>query len=367
MENTTNLKMPLLVSNQSQKEITHNEALIIIDNILQNGVIDKDLTTPPSNPNTNDIYIVGASATGAWSGKDNQLAFYDNGWRFIEAREGFTFWVNDENKLYSFDGSNWIETLSTLVLQQNLNNLTDVTISSASQYDILQHNGTNFVNTKEIQNLSLVGVNTTANSTNKLSVKSDSVLFDNATDDSRVKVNKATSNDTASHLFQTNYSGRAEFGLVGDDDFTLKVSSDGTNWNNSFVVDKTTGNIDFKGEITKNGNAIIQNPWVYNYLELALNAGYNSSVLSYDLSNYLPNDNCNYEILISAISVGNGNNQLSIKTDIMINNVFICKSGYGNAGGSAIIIVGTGRFLEKQTDYQNGTYNLYLHAYRKII
>lgn len=256
MENTTNLKMPLLVPNQSQKEITHNEALIIIDNILQNGVVDKDLTTPPSSPNTNDIYIVGASATGAWSGKDNQLAFYDNGWRFIEAREGFTFWVNDENKLYSFDGSNWIETLSTLAPSQNLNSLNDVAISSASQYDILQHNGTNFVNTKEIQNLSLVGVNTTANSTNKLSVKSDSVLFDNATDDSRVKVNKSTSTDTASHLFQTNYSGRAEFGLIGNDDFTLKVSSDGINWNNSFVVDKTNGNIDFKANITQNGQNI---------------------------------------------------------------------------------------------------------------
>ena len=256
MENTTNLKMPLLIPNQSQKEITHNEALVIIDNILQNGVIDKDLTTPPSNPNTNDIYIVGASATCAWSGKDNQLAFYDNGWRFIEAREGFTFWVNDENKLYSFDGSNWIETLSTLIPTQNLNGLSDVAISSASQYDILQHNGTNFVNTKEVQNLSLVGVNTTANSTNKLSVKSDSVLFDNTTDDSRVKVNKATSTDTASHLFQSNYSGRAEFGLIGNDDFTLKVSSDGTNWNNSFVVNKTTGNIDFKANITQNGENI---------------------------------------------------------------------------------------------------------------
>ena len=256
MENTTNLKMPLLIPNQSGKEITHNEALIIIDNILQNGVIDKDLTTPPSNPNTNDIYIVGASATGAWSGKDNQLAFYDNGWRFIEAREGFTFWVNDENKLYSFDGTNWIETLSTLTPTQNLNGLSDVAVSSATQYDVLQHNGTKFVNTKEVQNLSLVGINTTANSTNKLSVKSDSVLFDSATDDSRVKVNKATSTDTASHLFQTNYSGRAEFGLVGDDNFTLKVSSDGTNWNNSFVVDKATGNIDFKANITQNGVSI---------------------------------------------------------------------------------------------------------------
>ena len=129
MESTTNLKMPLLVSNQSQKEIIHNEALIIIDNILQNGVIDKDLTTPPSNPNSNDIYIVGASATGAWSGKDNQLAFYDNGWRFIEPREGFTFWINDEDKLYTYNGSKWIATIQVGANIENNNSTTPTTSS----------------------------------------------------------------------------------------------------------------------------------------------------------------------------------------------------------------------------------------------
>ena len=380
MESTTNLKMPLLVSNQSQKEIIHNEALIIIDNILQNGVIDKDLITPPENPNTNDMYIVGEGAIGKWEGKDNYLAFYDNGWRFIEPREGFTFWINDEDKLYTYNGSKWIATIQVGADIENNNSTTpttppitklseleDVEIIEATQYNILQHNGEKFINTSNLQQLSMVGINTQADENNKLSIKSDYVLFDNNGNSSKIKVNKATETDTASHLFQTNYGGRAEFGLISNDDFTLKVSSDGTNWNNAFVVDKATGNIDFKGQITKNGNAIIQNPWVYSYLELAVSAGYNSSVLRYDLSNYLPNDNCDYEILISAISIGNTNNQLSIKTDIMINNVFICKSGYGNAGGSAIVIVGTGRFLEKQTDYQSGTYNLYLHAYRKII
>ena len=77
MENTINLKLPLLISNQSQKEITHNEALTIIDNILQNGIIDKDLATPPSSPNSNDLYIIGTSATGTWANKDGYLAFYE--------------------------------------------------------------------------------------------------------------------------------------------------------------------------------------------------------------------------------------------------------------------------------------------------
>ena len=127
MENTTNLKLPLLIPNQSGKEITHNEALIIIDNILQNGIIDKDLTTPPENPNTNDMYIVGKGAIGKWEGKDNYLAFYDNGWRFIEPREGFTFWVNDEDKLYTYNGSKWIATIQVGANIENNNSTTPTT------------------------------------------------------------------------------------------------------------------------------------------------------------------------------------------------------------------------------------------------
>ena len=265
MENTTNLKLPLLIPNQSQKEITHNEALIIIDNILQNGIIDKDLTTPPENPNTNDMYIVGEGAIGKWEGKDNYLVFYDNGWRFIEPREGFTFWINDEDKLYTYNGSKWIATIQVGADIENNNSTTpttpsitklseleDVEIIEATQYNILQHNGEKFINTSNLQQLSMVGINTQADENNKLSIKSDYVLFDNNGNSSKIKVNKATETDTASHLFQSNYEGRAEFGLIGDDDFSLKVSSDGTNWNNSFVVDKATGNIDFKNTLTIN-------------------------------------------------------------------------------------------------------------------
>ena len=235
IEKTTNLQLPLLVQNQAGKEITHNEALIILDNIVQNGVIDKDLTTPPTEPNTSDLYIVGKNATGLWEDKDNQLAFYDNGWRFIEPRNGFIFWVNDESKLYCFNGTKWQE----------------ITSSGSG--------GTTPTEITELQNLSLLGVNVTADEDNKLSVKSDYVLFDNITNSSRIKVNKATTNDIASHLFQTNYSGRAEFGLIANDNFTLKVSNDGENWNSAFVVDKATGNIDFKGTITNNGKSIGEN------------------------------------------------------------------------------------------------------------
>ncbi len=265
MENTNYLKLPLLIPNQSGKEITHNEALVFIDNILQNGAIDRHLQIPPASPNANDLYIVANGAGGDWEGKDNQIAFYDNGWKYLDPREGATLWVNDEDCLYSFNGSVWVQSSSGSSSGENpggeggatcLNELSDVAISSIAKYNILQHDGEKFTNTSNIQGISMLGVNATADETNKLSVKSEVILFDNIGSGAQVKVNKAASTDVATHLFQTAYSGRAEFGLAGNDNFTLKVSPDGNDWYESFVVDSSTGNIDFKGIITNNGGAI---------------------------------------------------------------------------------------------------------------
>lgn len=354
MEHTTNLKLPLLIPNQSGKEITHNEALVVIDNILQNGVISRALNVPPTEPNNNDIYIVGSGAAGLWAGRDNQLAFYDNGWRFIEPREGFVFWINDEDKLYTYDGSNWIETIASAgggtSNVAELDDLNDVAITSAGEYDVLQHDGTNFTNTKSLQHLSMVGVNTDANTNNKLSVKSDYVLFDNIGGSSKVKVNKATATNTASYLFQNGYEGRAEFGLIGNDNFTLKVSDDGETWSDAFVVDKGTGNIDFKGNITKNGNDIIQNKqWVSS--KLLLSTSNEIGVYEIDLSSYLPNDNNVYEVLIGwrgYTSTPNAPANAYISSDIITSDILIgwCFLGIGTSCGTITIPVGSRRYIK---------------------
>ena len=261
MEETTNLKLPLLVPNQSQKEITHNEALVILDNLMNNGVKDKDLTTPPENPSQNDLYIVGVGASGEWEGKDNQLAFYDNGWRFCQARQGTKYWVNDENCIYVFNMTSWSKfsggegggsSGSGEGGATSLSQLDDVSLNSISQDDILKFSNGVFTNSKELNNLTGLGINCKCDNDNKLAIKSNYVLFDNNGGDSKIKANKSTITQTASHLFQNNYSGRAEFGLIGNDDFSLKVSSDGSEWKEAFVVDKSTGNIDFKGDLKIN-------------------------------------------------------------------------------------------------------------------
>ncbi len=111
----------------------------------------------------------------------------------------------------------------------------------------------------DAQNLGLLGINTSADTTNRLALNSDAALFNHAGSDFRFKVNKNAIGDTASYIFQTNWQARAEFGTLGNDDFTLKVSSDGSNWLDSFTVDHTNGNISFKGDVEILGQTKIDN------------------------------------------------------------------------------------------------------------
>lgn len=107
MTNTTHLNIPLVQTAQAQKEVTVNEAISRIDAILNTGAIDKDLTTPPGSPSEGDVYIVAASATGDWNGEDGNIAYFNQIWRFITPREGISLWVNDEDAIYSYNGSSW--------------------------------------------------------------------------------------------------------------------------------------------------------------------------------------------------------------------------------------------------------------------
>ncbi len=64
---------------------------------------------------------------------------------------------------------------------------------------------------------------------------------DGGSGDIRFVVNKEADGDTASLLFQSGWSGRAEVGLAGDTDFVFKVSADGSTWIEAIRIDKDTG------------------------------------------------------------------------------------------------------------------------------
>lgn len=244
MPQTDNLKINLLSQNQAQKEVTVNEALLILDIIQNNGIKDKDLAAPPSSPASGDAYIVAASPTGAWVNKAKSVAWYNQTWRFISPKEGFTFWVNDENKLYSYDGSQWVETYS------------------------------------EFQNLSKLGINATADNTNRLTVQSDATLFKANSNDIRVKISKAATSNIASLLLQNNSSARAEIGLLGGDDLEIKTSSDGSSFNQSMVIDKSNGNVDFKQNVNFTGN--VTNFSIDKLTDVAITSAANDHFLIYN-------------------------------------------------------------------------------------
>lgn len=148
-EYSERLKLPLLIPNQSGKEITHNEALIIIDNLLQNHIISKQ-NTPPIESKTGDMYIVTENAIEDWLDKENQLAIFDNGWRFLQPINGMLFYVLSENCFYVYK-DNWIK-LETLI---DFTKLQNITIDNLQKDEVIKYNGTTFINTREINLLKL--------------------------------------------------------------------------------------------------------------------------------------------------------------------------------------------------------------------
>jgi hypothetical protein len=206
MSDTPLMALPLLEAGQAQKHVTHNEALLALDALIHLAVISRVVTVPPAIPADGDRYLVAAGATGEWTGHGGQIAYREAGsWRFATARTGWHLWVVAEDVFLVFDGTIWRGVQGSL------------------------------------QNVALLGVNTTADATNKLAVSSPSVLFNHAGSDQRLKINKNAAGDTASLVFQDGFLGRAEIGLTGDDDFHFKVSGDGATFFESLWISRASG------------------------------------------------------------------------------------------------------------------------------
>lgn len=214
MANTPNLALPLLAAGQAQKHVTLNEASYLVDDICQLAVIDRDLPSPPATPAAGDRYLVASGASGAWTGKSGQIAAWSGfGWEFRVPKRGWRVWIGDESRLLVHDGAIWIDAVAT-------------GLAGAAP-----------------QNLAMLGVNTTADTTNRLAVKAAASLFDHAGGDHRQVINRAGTANTASMIFQSGYSGRAEMGIAGDDRYRIKVSADGSTWFEALSVDQTNGDL----------------------------------------------------------------------------------------------------------------------------
>jgi hypothetical protein len=210
-ETSPTLSLPYLQPSQAQKHVTHNEALRILDAVTQLSVLNTALTTPPELPEEGNRYIVAASATGAWAGQDHNVAVWsDAAWQFFVPGLGWRADVASTGATLRFNGTAWVSPAVPV-----------------------------------LQNLPLAGVNTTADTTNRLAVSSGATLFSHAGAGHRMKLNKAAATNTSSLLFQTGFSGRAEMGTTGSDDFAIKVSPDGTNFRTAMKIQADSGAVQF--------------------------------------------------------------------------------------------------------------------------
>ena len=107
-DTSTHLLLPYLLAAQAQKHVTVNEALRLLDGLVQLAVLDRHLTAPPASPADGDRYIVASGATGAWAGWDLNVAYWvDGAWLRLVPRPGWQAWVTDEATFLAWDGTAW--------------------------------------------------------------------------------------------------------------------------------------------------------------------------------------------------------------------------------------------------------------------
>jgi hypothetical protein len=206
------LGMPFIMPSQAQKHVTHNAALETLDALVQLAVISRNISASPTSPAVGDCYVVGAGATDLLLGQEARVAVWQGTvWSFVVPKAGWRAWVLDETAAVFFDGAGW----------------------SAAPLNL--------------QNLPGVGIGTASDAGNPLSVAGAATLLSHAGARHQLKINKAAAGNTASLLFQDNWSGRAEMGLAGSDNFQVKVSPDGSSFTTALEIAATTGVTQVKG------------------------------------------------------------------------------------------------------------------------
>ena len=210
---------------QAQKHVTHNLALELLDSLVHLSVTDLAAVAPPAAPFDGQVVGVGTGAGGAFAGQDGKLACFANGgWMFVAPRNGFKAWVEQSGAFHVYQDKAWRMLLAV----------------GSDRGDGL-------------------GLNASWDLDNRLSVASPGTLFSHEGKGHRLKINKAAVPDTASLVFQTGFSGRAEIGLAGGEDLSVKVSADGAGWSTALSVGAGSGTVTIgRLDVAALGGAAVQ-------------------------------------------------------------------------------------------------------------
>jgi hypothetical protein len=192
----------------------------VLDAVVQLAVLTRDQTVPPALAVAGDRHIVPAGATLDWAGQEGKLAVMtETGWRFFAPVPGWTAQILAEGQAAVWNGLAWV------------------------------------VPSEGDGRFARLGVSATADATNRLTVSAPATLLNHAGAGHQLKLNKAAAGDTASLLYQTGFSGRAEMGTAGNDTFSVKVSADGSTWYTALSAAGTSGTVTLPAPLHLGGQA----------------------------------------------------------------------------------------------------------------
>jgi len=77
-----------------------------------------------------------------------------------------------------------------------------------------------------------------------LSINTPALLFNNAGAGIEATINKAAAGNDAAFAFKTGFSARALIGLLGSDDFSFKVSPNGSSFFEALKIDRSNGQVE---------------------------------------------------------------------------------------------------------------------------
>jgi hypothetical protein len=212
-QSSTRLSLPYIQPAQSQKHVTNNEAIRALDLLVQLTFKDDQTTTPPSNPDEGDCYVIPSNPVGVWAGQEDAIATYlDGAWQFTPPQAGWSGYVISRGALAGFTGTQW----------------TDVAPG-------------------EIQDASFVGLGMQADVGAPFSAKVNAALWtahyaaDGGTGDLLQTLNKETAGHDTGFVFQEGFDTRALVGLFGDNRLRFSVTTDGSNFADGLSIDPSTG------------------------------------------------------------------------------------------------------------------------------
>ncbi|RLI52468.1 MAG: hypothetical protein DRO87_13160 [Candidatus Thorarchaeota archaeon] len=127
---------------------TENEHLVRYDQLLTtSGTLQSQISaleildwqesvesrsaTPPGSPATGQRFLIIPTATGAWAGHEDDIAEWNgSSWEFVSPTAGTALYVEDEELLYLYDGTQW----EPMGMSMSHSDLQDLTNDDHTQY-----------------------------------------------------------------------------------------------------------------------------------------------------------------------------------------------------------------------------------------